>query len=103
MSREARLMIRLDEGIKREFEETSAMIGVAPSTLASVLIGQYVVQQRDAIRARNELIEKGKEELSSQLRMPFTDEAFEALKKSAPGFIDVFEHMMGEVVKNSQS
>lgn len=54
--REARILIRLDDRVKQDLEAMADRLGIAPGTLAAVVIGQYLDQQREATRVRDLLV-----------------------------------------------
>lgn len=100
MARDEKLMIRLEEKTKWEFQRLADRYGVTMSALGAVILGQWVDQQREAGKVKDMLMVQAGEGLKEQLAKPITDEQFEALQKSAPGFIELIRTLAEDSMKS---
>lgn len=97
MARDEKLMIRLDEKMKFQFQMYADRYGVTMSALGAMIIGQWVDAQNLQSQAREKVIETAQASVKNKLDEPLTDEMVEQLKATAPGFVQMLESFANEI------
>jgi len=99
LARDEKLMIRLDEKMKFQFQMYADRYGVTMSALGAVIIGEWVDAQNLQAQAREKVLETAQASVKQKLDEPLTDETIEQLKVAAPSFVKMLESFANEITR----